>query len=86
MVQRNANFRAVFGTTQGKVGTENLPGERPGRVLQTVEQSVVLGRKRSQLQKIVQDSVIIVSFRDIGSCTHQVSRRPHDRHGSLDLI
>ena len=37
-----ANFRAVFGTTQGEVGTENFPGERPGRVLQTVEQSVVL--------------------------------------------
>ena len=42
MIWRNANFRAVFGTTQGEVGTENPPGERPGRVLQTVEQSVVL--------------------------------------------
>ena len=31
MVWRNANFRAVFGTTQGIVGTENPPGERPGR-------------------------------------------------------
>ena len=42
MVQRNAKFRAVFGTTQGEVGTENPPGERPSLALQTVEQSVVL--------------------------------------------
>ena len=41
MVQRNANFHAVLGTAQRTVCAENPPGERPGRVLQAVEQSVV---------------------------------------------
>ena len=37
----------LFGTRQGEVGTENPPGERPSRVLQTVEQSVVLSGSES---------------------------------------